>query len=176
MFGSTRWWGLWGGALSAAAALLRAGPCEAQPNKVDGVFALQSGVEGADPGLGQLVWQRARTRLALGAEWFTEESLRESVGLYALIELERSGSFGAEARYRRWVNRWLGGFAGVTAILQPESLLGVTGGVTGTYGLGAKVAAFAELSASAFPIGTDRPQGEAVVVWLSGSLGVRLGL
>lgn len=167
--------GMWAcGAICVAVVTLYVSPCRAQP-KVDGVFALQTGAEGADPGLGQFVWQRARTRLALGAEWFTEESLREAVGLYALIEVERSGGFGAEVRYRRWVNRWLGGYAAVTSVLQPESLLGVSGGVTGIYGLGAKVSAFAELSASAFPIGTDLPQGEAVLVWMSASLGVRLG-
>lgn len=166
---------LWGCAVACVAAwLLRVSPCNAQP-KVDGVFALHTGAEGADPGTGQLVWQRARTRMSLGAEWYTEESLREAVGLHALIELERSGGFGAEVRYRRWVNRWLGGFAAVTSILQPESLLGVTGGVTGIYGLGAKAGVFAELSVSAFPLGTDLPRGDAVMLWMSASLGVRLG-
>ncbi len=162
------------GAVGGTAALLNVSPCTAQP-KVDGVFALQTGAEGADPGIGQYVWQRARTRIALGAEWFTEQTLTETVGLYGLIEVERSGGFGAEVRYRRWMSRWLGGFVGVTAMLQPESLLGATGGATAIYGLGAKASVFAELSASAFPLGTDLPHGDAVVTWLSLSLGVRLG-
>lgn len=163
------------GAVACALALcLQGTPCWAQP-KVDGVFALQTGAEGADPGLGQYVWQRARTRVGLGAEWYTEHTFSETVGLYGLIELERSGGFGAEVRYRRWVNSWLGGFVGVTALLQPESLVGATGGATAIYGLGAKASAFAELSVSAFPWGTDLPHGDAVVTWLTLGLGVRLG-
>lgn len=163
-----------GACASIALLLTLSTPCAAQ-GKVDGVFGVQSGAEGADPGLAQFVWQRARTRLALGAEWYTEDTWSETVGLYGLIEVERGGGFGAEVRYRRWVNRWLGGFVGVTAMLQPESLLGATGGVTGIYGLGGKASAFAELSATAFPLGTDLPHGEGVLVWMSASLGVRLG-
>lgn len=166
---------LYGAACASAAAVWAfVSPCVAQP-KVDGVFSLQTGAEGADPGLGQYVWQRARSRLTLGAEWFTEDTYREAIGLSALIEVERSGGFGAEVRYRRWVNNWLGGFAAVTALIQPESLLGATGGVTGIYGLGAKAAVFAELSASVFPLGTDLPHNEAVLSWLSVGFGVRLG-
>lgn len=161
-------------ATASAVVLIVGSPCAAQP-KVDGVFALQTGAEGADPGLGQYVWQRARTRIALGAEWYTEHTFTETVALYGLIELERSGGFGAEVRYRRWMNRWLGGFVGVTAILQPESLLGATGGATATYGLGGKAAIFAELSASAFPLGTDLPHGDSVLTWISLGAGVRLG-
>jgi hypothetical protein len=159
---------------ACAVLLVVASPCAAQP-KVDGVFALQTGAEGADPGIGQYEWQRARTRIALGAEWYTEHTFTETVALYGLVELERSGGFGAEVRYRRWMNRWLGGFVGVTAILQPESLLGATGGATAIYGLGGKAAIFAELSASAFPLGTDLPHGDSVVTWLSLGAGVRLG-
>ncbi len=141
---------------------------------VDGTFAVQSGLEGADPGTGAVAWQRARTRLALGAEWLTDDTRREAIGLSALIELERSGSFGAEVRYRRWLYPWLGAYAAVTSILQPESLLGVTGGVTAVLPLGRAAGLFGELSTSAFPLGTDLPHDEAVLIWTSLAAGVRL--
>lgn len=148
-------------------------PARAQ-SVVDGTFAVHSGFEGADPGVGAIAWQRARTRLAVGAEWLTDDTRREAIGLSALIELERSGSFGAEVRYRRWLYPWLGAYAAVTSILQPESLLGVSGGATGALPLGPRAALFAELSVSAFPLGTDLPHDEAVLIWGSLGVGVRL--
>jgi len=153
--------------------VLLARPAGAQ-SVVDGTFAIQSGLEVADPGLGALAWQRARTRVALGAEWLTDDSRREAVGLNVIMELERSGSFGAEVRYRRWLFPWLGAYAAVTSILQPESLLGVTGGATGLLPLGRRAGLFAELSATAFPLGTDLPHDEAVLFWASLGVGIRL--
>jgi hypothetical protein len=142
--------------------------------RVDATFAIQSGVEGADPGIGVFVWQRARTRVAFGADWFTDELMHESIGVLALVEVERSGAFGAEVRYRRWLNDWLGAFAGGTLMIQPESLLGITGGMTAAFPLGKHWAWFGELSASVFPLGTDLPTPEAVLVWGSAGLGVRM--
>lgn len=142
--------------------------------RVDASFALQSGGEGADPGLGVFVWQRARTRIAFGAHWYTDDLMQESIGALALIEVERSGAFGAEVRYRRWLLDWLGAFAGGTLMIQPESLLGLTGGAVANFPLGKKLAVFGEVSASVFPLGTDLPTPEAVLVWASGSVGVSM--
>jgi hypothetical protein len=142
--------------------------------RVDASFAIQSGAEGADPGIGVFVWQRARTRLAFGADWFTDEVMQESIGVLALIEVERSGAFGGEVRYRRWLNDWLGAFAAGTLMMQPESLLGITAGVTALFPIGKKLDLFGEVSASVFPLGTDLPTPEAVLVWGSGGLGVRM--
>jgi hypothetical protein len=142
--------------------------------RVDASFSLQSGVEGADPGIGVFVWQRARTRIAFGADWFTDDAMQESVGVLALVEVERSGAFGAEVRYRRWLTDWLGAFAAGTLMIQPESLLGVTGGATAAFPFGKKLSLVAELSASVFPLGTDLPTPEAVLVWASGGVGVRM--
>jgi hypothetical protein len=152
--------------------------CAAEPGsaqqRVDASFAIQSGAEGADPGIGVFVWQRARTRVALGADWFTDDLMQESIGALALIEVERSGAFGVEVRYRRWLNEWLGAFAAGTLMIQPESLLGITGGATALFPMGKKLAVFGELSASVFPLGTDLPTPEAVLVWGSIGVGVRM--
>lgn len=159
--------GIWGAALAA--------PSQGHAQqRVDASFAIQSGAEGADPGIGVFVWQRARTRVAFGADWFTDDLLNESIGVLALVEFERSGAFGAEVRYRRWLFDWLGAFAGCTAMLQPESLLGVTGGATAALPLGENLALFGELSASVFPLGTDLPTPEAVLLWGSAGFGVRM--
>lgn len=161
-------------ALGVWLALVTAPKAGFAQQRVDASFAIQSGAEGADPGLGVFVWQRARTRIALGADWYTDDLMRESVGAQALIEIERSGAFGAEVRYRRWLLDWLGAFVAGTLMIQPESLLGLTGGATAAFPMGKKLSVFGELSASVFPLGTDLPTPEAVLVWGSAGVGVRM--
>lgn len=161
-------------ALGVGVAVLAAPKPSWAQQRVDATFALQAGAEGADPGLGVFVWQRARTRIALGADWYTDDLMEESVGVLALIEVERSGAFGAEVRYRRWLLDWLGAFAAGTLMIQPESLLGVTGGATALFPMSKKLSVFGELSVSVFPLGTDLPTPEAVLVWGSASVGVRM--
>lgn len=161
-------------ALGIGAAVLAAPTQSHAQQRVDATISLQSGAEGADPGIGVFSWQRARTRVAFGADWFTDDMLNESIGVLALVEFERSGAFGAEVRYRRWLFDWLGAFAACTAMLQPESLLGVTGGATAALPLGERLAVFGELSASVFPLGTDLPTPEAVLLWGSVGVGVRM--
>jgi hypothetical protein len=141
---------------------------------IDAVVSAASGVEGADPGLGTLQWQRQRILLRLGAEWSASNTFQESFGVYGLIELERSGSFGAELVYRRSLNKLLSAHAGMIAILRPESLYGASGGFTGAFDISDALSVFIDLSATAFPFGSDRPTASAVVIWMSGSAGVRL--
>jgi hypothetical protein len=140
---------------------------------VDAVVSASSGVEGADVGYGKLEWQRQRVLLRLGAEWSSSASFQESLGVYGLIEIERSGSFGAELAYRRTLSKLLAAHAGIIAILRPESLFGVSGGFTGNLDFTDTFGVFVDLSAMAFPLGSDRPTPSAVVIWFSGGAGLR---
>lgn len=146
----------------------------AQKLLIDGVIAVHSGLEGADPGFGVVEWQRQRLRLQLGAEWSSSESKKHALGLYGLFELERSGSFGAEFRYRTWMNKSVGAFVGPVAILRPQSLFGVQAGVTFALPLGDDFALFAEGSFAAFPLGSDLPHSGAIIMWASLGVGLKL--
>jgi hypothetical protein len=146
----------------------------AQKLLIDGVASVHSGLEGSDPEVSAMQWQRQRTRLQVGAEWSSSETKTHALALYGIFELERSGSVGAEFRYRIWMSRFVGAFAGPIALLRPESLYGVQGGLTGALPVGKDAALFAELSMAGFPLGSDRSHSGATVVWASLGLGAKI--
>jgi hypothetical protein len=150
------------------------GTAKAEKLLVDGVVSASSGLEGADPGFGKLEWQRQRLLVKLGAEWSNSETFQQAIGVAGLLELERSGAFGAEVYYRQTLHKLLLGHAGLIGILRPESLFGVNAGVALQIDIGDTLGVFADVSAAAFPLGSDRPHGSAVVIWVTGGLGVRL--
>jgi hypothetical protein len=168
---STTCWAL---ALASLAGALGPRDALAQKLLIDGTASVHSGLEGADPGIGAVEWQRQRTRLLLGAEWSSSESKRQSLGLYGLFELERSGSIGAEFRYRSWMNEVIGAYVGPVAVLRPQSLYGGAAGIDVNIPLGSRLGVFAEASFAAFPIGSDRPTPSAIVMWASLGLGAKL--
>lgn len=142
---------------------------------VTGIVGIGTGVEGADPGIGAVQWQRARTRLQLGGEWRGSESTGEAWGLHGLFELERSGSVGAELRYRRFMESGFGGFVGPIAILRPESLYGLHGGLSYHLNIKRKVGLLFEGGFAGFPLGSDRPNIDSVVMWGTFSVGLTVG-
>lgn len=162
-------------ALGAAwATFIVASDAAAQKMLLDGVASIHSGLEGSDPEVSAMQWQRQRTRLQIGAEWSSSESKAHALALYGLFELERSGSVGAEFRYRIWMNPFIGAFAGPIAVFRPDSLYGIQAGLTGALPVGKDVALFAEASMAGFPIGSDRSHSGATVVWASFGLGAKL--
>jgi hypothetical protein len=157
--------------------LLCAAPSHAAGNKpvVHGVVSIGTGVEGADPGIGAIQWQRARTRLHLGGEWRGSESEGEAWGLYGLFELERSGGAGLELLYRRTIASGVGGFVGPIAVLRPESLYGVHAGLSYNLAFSQRFGLLFQGGFAGFPLGSDRPNIDAVVMWGTFSLGLTVG-
>jgi hypothetical protein len=160
-----------------AATLLLSSVSRAQGEPVvTGLVALGTGVEGADPGIGAMQWQRARTRLHLGGEWRGSESTGEAWGLYGLFELERSGSAGAELKYRRFLDWGLGGYVGPIAVLRPESLYGVHAGISYHLSFNQRLGLLFEGGFAGFPLGSDRPNMDSVVMWGTFCVGLTVGL
>lgn len=133
-------------------------------------LGLATGVEGANTGTG-IAWQRARTRLILGADIGNPETGPEAYGVRTFIELERSLSVGAELGYVRWIIPQLSLFFGGVAVLAPRTLFGGTAGVNYVFPLGKRAGLALFSSISALPLGNDRPDN-GVVVW--GLLGIGL--
>ena len=142
---------------------------------VDGTVALGTGLEGADPGSGNLEWQRARTRIIAGFDLRSDEAEQESLGLRAFAEIEQRGGIGGEARYSRWLGRWLGGYMHLTGTVAPETLFGGGVGATFVLPVGRRFGFSLEPAFAALPLGSDLPDG-SVLMWATLSLGVRVGL
>lgn len=158
------------------ATLLSSGQAKAQGEPVvTGVVMVGTGAEGVDPGLAAVQWQRARTRLHLGGEWRGSESENEAWGLYALFELERAGSAGAELRYRRFLDSGFGGFVGPIAVLRPESLYGLHAGLSYNLKFSPRFGLLVEGGFAGFPLGSDKPNIDAVVMWATLNFGLTVG-
>lgn len=133
-------------------------------------LGLATGVEGADTGTG-IGWQRARTRLIVGADIGNPENGPEAYGVRTFIELERSLALGVELGYVRWFTPRLSLFFGGVAVLAPRTLFGGTVGANYVFPLGERAGLALFSSVSALPLGNDRPDN-GVVVW--GLLGIGL--
>ena len=133
-------------------------------------LGLATGVEGADTGAG-IAWQRARTRLILGADIGNPENGPEAYGVRTFVELERSLSVGVELGYVRWFTPRFSLFFGGVGVLAPRTLFGGTAGVNYVFPLGERAGLALFSSFSALPLGNDRPDN-GVVVW--GLLGIGL--
>ncbi len=144
------------------------------PRQVEGVLALGTGIEGADPGTGNLYWHRARTRMTLGGEWGGSET-PFSMGLFGVFELERSGSFGLAFHGRATLPWGLTGFVGPILVWRPRTLLGARAGGGYIFRFTDELALSAELGLASFPLGSDRPTPDSVLTWLTADLGFRVG-
>jgi hypothetical protein len=130
-----------------------------------------TGLEGADTGRG-IAWQRARTRLILGADIGNPEDGPEAYGVRTFVELERSLSVGVELGYVRWFTPRLSLFFGGVGVLAPRTLFGGTAGANYVFPLGERAGLAVFSSFSALPLGNDRP-GDGVVVWGLLGIGIR---
>lgn len=141
----------------------------------NGVFAVGTGLQGGDPGNGQVGWTRARTRVLAGIDLRNDEEQSDGLGFYGFAEVERRTSFGGEVRYERWWTSTIAFHAAVLGTFVPETMVGVGVGARLGFPIGRKFTLFLEPGVAAFPIGSDLP-GKSVLIWgtLIGGFGVAL--
>lgn len=142
---------------------------------LDGTAGLGTGIEGGDPGSGDLEWRRARTRIFAGFDMRSDENEKDSLGFRGFAEIEQRASVGAEVRYERWMSRGVGGFIHASAVIAPETLVGGGFGATFIIPFGKRAGFSIEPAFTAYPLGSDIPDGTVLLLG-SLSLGLRLGL
>ena len=152
-------------------ALLLARTSSAQRLVTGGGIGIGTGLQRSDI-LQDQMFERARTRIIAPFDFRNDEDMAQGLGLVALFEVEPKVSFGAEARYIRWLGKVVDGFVGVPVVIAPKTLVGVDVGVDlnvpiGKSGLGI----FVEPSLSAMFLGTDLP-GDHVLLWGLVAVGV----
>jgi hypothetical protein len=164
----------WTASLALLAWLLPS-PASAQSWSTDARFGVGTGFEGGNPGTGSVAWHRARTRAVFGLDLVADEAAYSALGFRGFVELEHNLSLGGDLRYVRWVTPGLGLFAGFAGVLAPKYLLGADAGATFVIPLGKKLDLFLEPELSAFPLGSDLPDG-SIVVWalLNAGIGFHL--
>jgi hypothetical protein len=156
-------------------------PAHADPYRVpegytyESFLGVASGIEGGDAGTSRIGWQRARFRINGGVDLRDEEDALQGFGFRAAVELERRASLGGEVRYSRWLGRAFGGYAGISGVVAPETLLGGTAGCTLLLPLGPRGGLFLEPSLSVFPLGSDLPEN-SLLIWGLLTLGVNVRL
>lgn len=166
----------------------RIGPCAVSTAAIIGVITLAAparaegwltdahagaavGVEGGDPGTGDLAWRRARTRIIAGFQVRSDEHSAEGIGGRAFVEIEQRAALGGELRYSRWITPALGVHAGLIGTIAPETLFGGTVGAQLMIPLGKRAGVFIEPSLSALPLGSDLPE-DNVLIWVLVSGGI----
>ena len=142
---------------------------------LDGTTGLTTGLEGGDPGSGDLAWRRARTRIFAGFDMRSDEAEKDSLGFRGFAEIEKRASVGAEVRYERWMSRGVGGFVLASAVIAPETMVGAGFGATFIIPFGKRAGFSIEPAFTAYPLGSDLPDGTVILLG-SLSLGLRLGL
>jgi hypothetical protein len=163
-------------AIAVSAALVSFScPARAEGWMMDATAELGTGLEGGDPGGGNIEWRRARTRILAGFDLRSDEDEEQSFGVRAFAELERRGGVGGEVRYERWLGRALGGFVFATGLVAPETLVGAGFGATFVIPFGKRAGFAIEPAFAALPLGSDVPD-DSVVMWATLTLGVRVGL
>lgn len=121
-------------------------------------LGLQTGVEGGDIG-GAVGWQRARTRVVVGVDLGVNDAAYSQYGGRVFVDLERSLGVGAELGYLFPILPEVTLFGGVTFVVAPESLVGLTGQATYHWQFNDTFSLGVVLSLSALPLGSDRPSG-----------------
>lgn len=142
---------------------------------MNGVFALGTGLQGGDPGTGQVAWMRARTRVLAGVDFRSDVAQSDGFGIYGFSEIERRASFGGEVRYQRFWTSTIGFHVAILGTVTPESMLGAGVGARFGFPIGKRATLFLEPGFAAFPLGSDLP-GNSVLVWatLAGGIGFAL--
>ncbi len=143
--------------------------------QTNGVFALGTGFQGGDPGTGSVAWMRARTRIMAGVDLRSDEFLTDGIGFYGFAEIERRATFGAEARYERWLTPTIGFHVSVLGVIAPETMVGPGVGLRLGFPIGKHVSLFLEPGFAVFPVGSDLPGGN-ILLWgmFNGGIGVAL--
>ena len=156
-------------------AILFTHAAKAEGWETNGVFALGTGFQGGDPGTGTVAWMRARTRIMAGVDLRNDEFQTDGIGFYGFAEIERRATFGAEARYERWLTPTIGFHVSILGILTPATMVGPGVGARFGFPIGKRVTLFLEPGFAVFPVGSDLPEGN-VILWgtLNGGVGVAL--
>ncbi len=141
---------------------LTASVSSAQEPAFAGMIEAQTGIEGGGKGYAAGI-RRSRTNLRFGAEGWVDEDPVNRISAYLLVEVEPYAGVGAELRYTRVFWEDFSVFAGVTGIVAPQQLMGVTAGFgwrplfTESFGITVGPAV------TSYFIGNDLPDG--FVLW-----------
>ena len=162
-------------ATAALLVLAFAGEARAQELVLGANVGGGSGVEGGDPGNGQMRFRRARSRIVGQLEMRIDDDKKNGMGFVFFAEVEPSASVGGSARYLRWLSPNLYLFAGITGAAAPHTLLGAELGMQLHVPMGDTLSVFVEPSFAALPLGTDLPQ-DHVLVWGLLTVGVHANL
>lgn len=158
----------------AVAAALAAAPAAAQRPLLGGYFDASTGME-AGGGHGVMRAHRARTALHLGMTFRVDELPKDQLTVGVVAELEPAPTLGAELLYGRWVMPTLLVEAGTTAVIAPETLLGLTAGARFRVRLGPRFSlTFGPRTTFSF-IGGDLPEG-TVLFNILGVVGIHADL
>jgi len=142
----------------AASLTLDAHLARAQEYLPAGSVHLASGIEGSGRG-----FSRARTRLRVAAELRTDESPDNAIVVAAIVDLEPRAAFGAEVRYMRSMSERIFVGGGAISYIAPAILIGPCAGAELRWRLFTKSYLAVGPEITAFPIGTDLPDG--TVIW-----------
>lgn len=163
-------------AATIAGILFLASGVSAQQWQLGGQVGVGTGLEGGDPGTGQTVFRRARTRLSLGLDGRVDERPALAYAALAFAEIEPHVSAGTQLRVMYRLGGRTVGFVGGVAALVPHTLVG------GEFGLQLHIptdsegmTVFFEPSFAALPLGTDIA-GDNVVLWGLFNVGLHVGL
>ena len=139
----------------ALALVLAAPPARAQRWVTSGVSDVASGVEGG--GGRAYATARAGTRIRVGADLAVDESPEDVFGGGVIVSLEPRPSFGVDGRYTRLVRRWFALTGGVSAYLQPGTLVGPLAGFEVRIPLARSFVFALGPEANIYVFGTDLP-------------------
>lgn len=157
-----------GAALAATALALAPRPADAQELLVAGTAAAHSGVESSGK-----TFQRARTRLRIGAELRVDESPNDGLAFAALVDLEPRAAFGGDLRYVRTVSERFALNAGAIGYAAPGTLLGAVAGAEIRFKVGKSAAVVLAPEVTVFFLGTDLPNNNIFWQGLMGG-GIRV--
>ena len=161
--------------LTFAALTAVAGGARAQELVLGANLGGGTGIEGGDPGGGEVRFRRARSRVVAQLELRENDDMKNGLGFVAFAEVEPATSVGGSARYLRWLGAHTYGFAGLTGVAAPHTLFGGEVGVQFQIQMAPVMGVFVEPSFAALPLGTDLPQ-DHVLVWGLLSLGIHANL
>jgi hypothetical protein len=162
-------------ATAALAVVAVAGEARAQELVLGANLGGGTGIEGGDPGSGEMRFRRARSRIVGQLEMRMDEDKKNGLGFVVFAEIEPAASVGGSFRYLRWLSPNVYGFAGLTGVGAPRTLLGGEVGVQIQIPIDKTLSLFLEPSFAALPLGTDLPQ-DHVLIWGLFTLGIHANL
>ncbi len=134
-----------------------------------------TGLEGGDPGSGQMRFRRARSRIVGQLEMRVDDDKKNGIGVAVFAEVEPAAGIGGSVRYLRFLGPHVYLFGGLTGVGAPHTLFGGELGAQVQIPMGETMGLFVEPSFAALPLGTDLPQ-DHVLVWGLLTMGIHANL